>query len=719
MKFASLSALAAMCIQPTVLLRLCAFYTTAARVIGRKRWNLNISTARQYLAHKIRSFSHSLYPQRVSVVAQTHRSARRRQPFTTNFCRVSLRLVWLAAFFPVCFSVYAEPPKHWESTSYAYETEHSDLSHILQNFANAFGVRVEFDGQFNQSVSGKYRASSASAFLERLALEHKFQWFVFNGTLYISPREAHSVERVKVKQLSAGVLKKALSAIGLIDSRFGWGELPSEKIVLVSGPKKYVQLVQELAKGKLSAKESNPVLAFPLRYASVADRTIRYRERTITIPGVASVLTDILSSRVSKFKPNKATQAAEEEQDKPQTRAAGLEAIDKFKSLVGGSSGQSKVAADIRSNQILIHDSVDQRERYQAMIDTLDVPLHLLEISAVIIDVNRSQLQNLGVQWLFADTAEPTPSGSALVVTRLDDFLARIYALESAGDVQVTASPTVMTQENYPAVIDLSQTVHQTATGERVVQFQKVTAGTSLQVIPRLITTDNDYTKTPPDIQLVVDIEDGKLLPDRNENIVVQTSNISTQAVINAGNALVLGGFTMQSRSKQHQKVPYASDLPWVGNLFKQKKWDDSDQQRLFILIPRIVQPDVASALPKPRKRLTAPRVPNQMIVEAFTHLADGYTPAGFKTSETPEVLPCQDLREHLAFEHAQWLSNDEFNVGIALVKGSENPKNLDPSKCEGDGVLAVAFWPPLPLAKHQAGEVFIAIQKEAKRDVK
>lgn len=631
--------------------------------------------------------------------------------------RIMLRLVLLTAIFFSSHTVYAEVPKVWESTSYAYETKDSDLVHVLQNFAGAFGVKLSFDGDFNKAVSGKYRAASATAFLDRLALEHHFQWFVFNKTLYVSPRDDHAVERVKVKQLGIGTLKKALSAIGLIDSRFGWGELPSEKIVLVSGPKKYVELVRDLAKGKLTAKEANPVLAFPLRYASVADRTIRYRERTITIPGVASVLTDILSSRQTRFKTNKATEAAEEEQDKPQTRAAGLEAIDKFKSLVGGNSGKNMIAADIRTNQILIHDAADQRERYQAMIDTLDVPLNLLEISAILIDINRSQLENLGVQWLFADTAEPTPSGSALVVTRLDDFLARVYALESQGDVEISASPSIMTQENYPAVIDLSQSIHQTATGERVVRFQKITAGTSLQVIPRLITAGDFGLGLPPEIQLVVDIEDGKLLPDRNENIMVQTSNISTQAVISAGNALVLGGFSMNSYSTLQQKVPYAKDIPFFGNIFRQKKIDNNQQLRLFILIPRVVQADIASALPKPRKRLTAPPVPNQLIADAFQKLADGYVPAGFKRDYEPVNLPCKALADALDFSEAQWLQGDKFRLGVALVKPTQQPQPLDPSLCEGEDVLAVTFWPPLPLAAQQAGEVFIAIANEIEDD--
>lgn len=625
---------------------------------------------------------------------------------------------WLTTFLVIfcsllfSFRLYAAIPKHWESASYAYESQDSTLADVLSDFAMAYGLKIAFDGEFSQAANGKFRATSAKAFLARLALEHQFQWFVFDGTLYISANDAQKVERIKVKQLTSGSLKKALTSVGLIDERFGWGEIPSEKVILVSGPKRYVEFVRQLAKGEKSVKENNPMLTFQLRHASVADRTIRYRDRTITIPGVATVLSDVLSRRKTRFSADKETQSAGEQQDSPQTKAAGTQAISQFRTLLNGGSGANQlVTADIRTNQIIIHDDAEQKERYQAIIDTLDVPLKLLEIGAVIVDVNRNQLDDLGINWLFANTTEPIESTSALVVKRLGDFMMRLYALQDKGQVAITASPSVMTQENYPAVIDLNQSVYQTATGERVAQFQKVTAGTSLQVIPRLIQPLEYEPEGTPAIQLVVDIEDGKLLPDRNDDLLIQTSNISTQAVISAGHALVLGGFTIHNYSQRDSQVPYLGDAPWIGELFKRSREGITQTQRLFILIPKVIRPDEPSALPRPRKRLIAEPVANEAITDAFQDLADGLIPAGFKAASTPNVLPCSKLTTHVAWQGAQWLQGKSMKLGIGVVQAGENALDLPVIECEGDGVLAVSFWPPLPLLPHQKGEIFVAMK--------
>ncbi|MEI8632320.1 hypothetical protein P4S72_10605 [Vibrio sp. PP-XX7] len=39
-----------------------------------------------------------------------------------------------------------------------------------------------------------------------------------------------------------------MTHIGLLDKRFGWGELPDEGVVIVSGPKRYVEFMKNWQK---------------------------------------------------------------------------------------------------------------------------------------------------------------------------------------------------------------------------------------------------------------------------------------------------------------------------------------------------------------------------------------------------------------------------------------------------------------------------------------
>lgn len=92
-------------------------------------------------------------------------------------------------------------------------------------------------------------------------------------------------------------IKQALSGIGLLDPRFGWGELPDDGVVLVTGPPQYLELVKRFSEQREKKEDRRKVMTFPLRYASVADRTIHYRDQTVVIPGVATMLNELMNGK--------------------------------------------------------------------------------------------------------------------------------------------------------------------------------------------------------------------------------------------------------------------------------------------------------------------------------------------------------------------------------------------------------------------------------------
>ncbi|MEI8632319.1 secretin N-terminal domain-containing protein [Vibrio sp. PP-XX7] len=63
------------------------------------------------------------------------------------------------------------------------------------------------------------------------------------------------------------------------------------------------------------------------------------------------------------------------------------------------SSKGSKIAADIRNNAILIRDDIDKRQMYQDLINKLDQLEMSLKLMRLFVDIDRSKLQELGVNW--------------------------------------------------------------------------------------------------------------------------------------------------------------------------------------------------------------------------------------------------------------------------------------------------------------------------------
>ena len=149
------------------------------------------------------------------------------------------RLFWISVLCVQAEVVTAGVPEEWRQSAYAYEASQTPLTKVLSDFASSYGVGLDSRG-ITGVVDAKIRAGNAQEFLDRLALEHQFQWFLYNGKLYVSPQSGQVSQRLEVSADAAPDLKQALTDIGLLDKRFGWGELPDEGVVLVSGPARYV-----------------------------------------------------------------------------------------------------------------------------------------------------------------------------------------------------------------------------------------------------------------------------------------------------------------------------------------------------------------------------------------------------------------------------------------------------------------------------------------------
>ena len=221
---------------------------------------------------------------RPHVPASTHRAA---------WCWLIMLPGWL---LPLDSALAAIPPE-WKNTAYAYEAQHKPVREVLEDFAQTFGTQLQVEGLLEGNVNGKIRANTPQSLLDRLGVEHRFQWYMYNNTLYISTLDQQESARLEVSSETIADLKQALTDIGLLDSRFGWGELPEDGVVLVSGPKVYIEQIKRFSSQRRSADEKQSVLSYPLKFASAADRQMEYRNEKITIPGVATMLRGLLEPR--------------------------------------------------------------------------------------------------------------------------------------------------------------------------------------------------------------------------------------------------------------------------------------------------------------------------------------------------------------------------------------------------------------------------------------
>jgi len=641
----------------------------------------------------------------------------------------------------VSLNAFAHAPDSWQNGAYAYAAQNTPLYTLLKDFANSHAVSLHASPDFGGVVNGRIRADSPTDFLNRLGIQYRFQWFVYNDTLYISPQSSQISRRIKVSSDAAPDLKQALQDVGLLEDKFGFGELPDDGVVIVTGPPEYVQLVQEFSSKDKDKKQTKEMMVFPLKYASVADREIKYRDKTLLVPGVATLLSELLGTKKAdtaqgiKTSENGGLKSQMEDKlrDSEDNVLSGL--VNDQSSIHQDDDDDSDdelhplVSADVRNNALLIRDDPAKRDQYQALVSQIDIPEKLVEIDAMIVDVDRKSMSTLGAN--LAGTFGNITAGSSLVrgagslfVTDYSRFFAQIQALEGTGNASVVANPSVLTLENQPAVIDLSDTAYIKSTGERVATIEPVTAGTSLQVVPRAIGSGSNKT-----IQLVVDVEDGRVDRDDDDRATgSQKIQISTQALVQQNGSLVMGGIHSRKTGDVNHRIPVLGDIPYIGQLFSYERHETSQRERLFIITPHLIGDQVdplryvsaqdrqqlASQINEVTQRQEYSAL-KQPIENALRDLAENRVPVGFEAggegvmlNQLCQLPPGLELNPN----RTQWFSNNTLQISVGVLRNvTTQPIRFDESVCQDDDVLAVAAWPGAIINPGQESEIYVAFR--------
>jgi type III secretion protein C len=291
--------------------------------------------------------------------------------------------------------------------------------------------------------------------------------------------------------------------------------------------------------------------------------------------------------------------------------------------------------ADGRMNAVVVRDIPERMALYEGLIRSLDVKPGLVEIEARILEVDTDSVESLGVNWRArsgsagfgfsqnspgggnssANSSSTGSTGSAtpvvpvaglimpslipasqlplggVLTTVVGDsgryLMARVSALAEQGKATILSSPKVLTLDNVEAVLENLSTFFVPVAGNLDASLYNVSSGTSLRVTP-LIVTENGRTQ----VKLAVRIEDGGITQQSVGSLpVVQRTTVTTQAFINEGDSLLIGGYKSDVHNMTEVGIPGLSSIPLVGLLFKYHQKETSHVEHLFMLTPRVVQP--------------------------------------------------------------------------------------------------------------------------------
>lgn len=508
--------------------------------------------------------------------------------------------------------------KDWLRNPFYFTAKNDPISLLLNNFCAAQGVTAVISPQITGKVSGEFMFSTPSIFLDVITRNNGLTWYFDGNNAYFYTLAENDSAVIQLRWLTPARLKATLIDMGLYDSRFLWHGLPEERIIYITGPPRYIQLIRNLVIKLESTASSDMIMrVYKLNHAWADDITLTFMEKEISIPGVASLLRTITGggnpAPVPQVQSTKSLGVLE--QKELERIEAKLPPPDTTQSWTKA----ARILADPRLNAVIVWDLRERMPYYEQAISQLDTPVGLVEIRAAIVDVSINRLDELGVSWditksVDVDAKQGTGgygtvgganvgvppdttkffsnAGKGLNLTTIyangiDQFMMRVNAIESDGDANTLSRPAVLTLDNVQAMLQKTNTFYVKLQGKDDVDLHDVTYGTVLKVTPHIINTPEGQQ-----IKLVVNIEDGSenLTARGSDDIpVVSRSTINTQAIVGESQALVIGGHYFEKRKYSDSGIPGLRKIPLLGPLFNKESYEVERVERLFVISPRIV----------------------------------------------------------------------------------------------------------------------------------
>ncbi len=304
------------------------------------------------------------------------------------------------------------------------------------------------------------------------------------------------------------------------------------------------------------------------------------------------------------------------------------------------SADSATIEADEGTNALIITADADEMAALEAVIHRLDIRRAQVLVEAIIVEMEVIDGQDLGLQWLFANSngsfgsninandlrtqnlanaifpdqdndnvelsedldlgdvagALAGTPGLSLGWGQIDDSLTMVVilnALKETNNANILSTPSILTLDNQEAFITVGQEVpfvtgSFTSTAESADNpFQTIereSVGITLTVTPHI----NEGDSIVLDISQEVSSLSG--LSVAATDLITNERKLQTKVLAVDNQVIVLGGLIKDEVQDATQKVPLLGDIPYLGRLFRTDREQVTKTNLMIFLRPTIIR---------------------------------------------------------------------------------------------------------------------------------
>jgi type IV pilus assembly protein PilQ len=305
------------------------------------------------------------------------------------------------------------------------------------------------------------------------------------------------------------------------------------------------------------------------------------------------------------------------------------EILGSIKTLVVSQGGQVQV--DKRINALIISERPSILGRITPVLTSLDKATDQVMIETKFVEVNDTNVKNLGINWSSLNNYQVGYSPVDLLVTGNDrprvgtnaggtaggppvdsagtaygavltapQFNVALRALQTTSDSRVVSNPTIVTLNNTSAEINVGEEYpipnyqyNQERGSFEVSGFEYKPIGVLLRVTPQVNAQGFIRLSLEPEISVRGDPvtfggASGAEIP------IIRTRKTKTQVSMKDGHTLAIGGLIDSTAQKGESKVPVLGSIPGIGRLFRSNTTDTSKRNLLIFITSKVVSAESA-----------------------------------------------------------------------------------------------------------------------------
>lgn len=297
-------------------------------------------------------------------------------------------------------------------------------------------------------------------------------------------------------------------------------------------------------------------------------------------------------------------------------------------------SDRGSVTFDLRTNTLIIKDIEEHIEAAEDLVKRLDTQTPQVLIEARIVEVNKVNEKELGIQWggsfngivgtgnatglsfpssvglkgaaddvQFSSPGVPaTPnfminlpatvgvgSGGAIglslgSVDGAFNLNVRLSAAANRGTVKIVSSPKITTLDNKKALISQGVSIPISQVSAQGVQTVFFDATLSLEVTPHVTQDGNIYLQ----LKANNDTPDFQNVGSRGDPTILK-KEASTQVLLQDGETTVIGGIYTSNAGYGMTEWPILSQVPIIGALFRKTSERSQKNELLIFITPRVI----------------------------------------------------------------------------------------------------------------------------------